>query len=487
MNRRFTLKFIKYIFLFLASSIFLMIIGLILFFYNFNILFYNSMEDIDADYLINGVTGTRGDYAFSENFQNMLEESDMEAYIVDDEGDAIHPENAGNLKQRIFDNLWGTMAMPYKEGEHVILIKETPENLSIQNSHAVDMSKLINSLYLHNHNAYQYYIEDDGLYFTENPLQRDYVHVDEFSERDITLFKRIGIILLVVPALNILITVIMAILLSRRISRPLFFYIDWIEQLARGRLYKPGSEHNHKRGKKLFQELDTSLETLNAQLIDDHLYQNQISYYREKWISQITHDLKSPLTSIYGYSKILAQYPVKTEAYSGLISEKAKYMEQLIDGLNHNFKIETSQMNIDREAFSIVDLLNGIKQTIGYRHMTVTHDLVDSEYYGNRLYLERMFVNLIDNSIEHNRHNPDISIHVRDTEDDLIIDYRDNGHGIGSMDMQAFRGTSSTKKEREGHGIGGSIILDAIDFHNGELSHISKSSGLHFVITLSKK
>ena len=76
-----------------------------------------------------------------------------------------------------------------------------------------------------------------------------------------------------------------------------------------------------RKDQKLYTELNESLSNLNDQLLNDRIYQNQINYYKEKWLNQISHDLKSPLTSIYGYSKLIKVADTQKH-YQNLIIEK---------------------------------------------------------------------------------------------------------------------------------------------------------------------
>ncbi|MGM2827089.1 histidine kinase dimerization/phospho-acceptor domain-containing protein, partial [Bacillus cereus group sp. Bce006] len=132
--------------------------------------------------------------------------------------------------------------------------------------------------------------------------------------------------------------------------------------------HQPTTKGNIKKYSKTFPELHTSLTTLNQQLLQDKIYQNQIHYYKSKWISQISHDLKSPLTSIYGYSKII-EVNQSNQKYLALISEKAKYMEELIQSLNKDFDNETKQMKNDKESFPIQSTVEKFVQTIGYENI----------------------------------------------------------------------------------------------------------------------
>lgn len=486
MNRRFALIFLKYIITFLILSLLVVIIGLFLFGINVNSLFSNnSPAKIDNYELITEINDDDEDgYILSDNLKSSLKEEGYTAFIVDDEANTIYPKSNRNLKSLIIDNITTTIAIPYKENAHFLLINENDAtNIDISNEDEVDTLMLIDSLYTKNYNDYNYHIIGDELQFFESPTTTDYAYVDEFTDTDITVFKLIGILLIVVPILIILLAIILSIIMTRRLSKPLFFYVDWLTQLSNGLLYKPSSSYNRKKSKKIYKELDEAVESLNAQLLEDRLYQNQIDYYRTKWLTQISHDLKSPLTSIYGYSKVMPYFPDDQKEYITLISDKALYMEQLIDSLNSTFKIETSQMELDKESFSLARALKEIIKTVGYKDINIDNNLDDDEFYGNKLYVERMFINLIENSLDHNEKNPIINISLEDNEEGIVITYEDNGQGIDQKDLsKLMQSKQTTKEDKDQHGLGFSIIMDAVNFHNGSFTAAPTEHGVKFII-----
>lgn len=487
MNRRFTLIFIKYISVFLALSFLVVITGLGLFIYYVLNVFSPSADTMEADDLIYAVEDDNGNYTFSDNFKAELEKSGYTAFIIDDNADPIYPKINHNIKDDIIENLPDVIALPYKKHEHFIMINENHNNNhpEINNPDEINTAQLIDSLYTHNYNGYEYYIEDGNLKFTESMTQQDYTYADEFTDGDITIFKLIGILFVAIPLLLIILTIIMAVILTQKLSRPLFFYADWLTQLSEGLLYKPSSAHNRKKSRKMYKELDAAVEELNTQLLADKLYRNQIDYYRDKWLSQLSHDLKSPLTSIYGYAKVMPYFPDDQKKYILLISDKAKYMENLIDSINSNFKLETSQMEVDKDMFSLTDTIQEIVGTVGYDNIKIINELDAEHYYGNKLYIERMFINLIENSLDHNETNPDINIHLSDEENSICIQYKDNGTGMDNYSAENFMRHGVTSKDNgENHGIGFSVIKDAIEFHNGSFTVIPVETGVHFKIDL---
>lgn len=154
------------------------------------------------------------------------------------------------------------------------------------------------------------------------------------------------------------------------------------------------------------------MSNLNDQLLNDRIYQNQINYYKEKWLNQISHDLKSPLTSIYGYSKLIKVADTQKH-YQNLIIEKAQYMNKLIESLSTNFDVETSQMKSDKQSFNIQQTINKLISSLNYSKIHVGYLFeAKTNFYGNKLYFERLFMNLIDNSIQHNKFYPSIEIEL---------------------------------------------------------------------------
>lgn len=487
MNRRFTLIFIKYISVFIALSFLVVITGLGLFTYYVLNVFTPSAETMTADDLIYVVEENNGSYTFSNQFKKELKDNGYAAFITDDNADPIYPKINHNIKNDIIENLPGVIALPYKEHEHFIMINENHNNKlpEINNPDEINTAQMIDSLYTHNHNSYEYYIEDGNLKFTESMTQQDYTYADEFTDSDITILKLIGILFVVIPLMLIVLTIFMAVMLTRKLSRPLFFYVDWLTQLSEGLLYKPSSAHNRSKSQKMYKELNDAVEELNTQLLTDKLYRNQIDYYRDKWLSQLSHDLKSPLTSIYGYAKVMPYFPDDQEKYILLISDKAKYMENLIKSINSKFKMETSQMEVDKDMFSLTNALQEILNTVGYDRVNVINELDAEHYYGNKLYIGRMFINLIENSLDHNKINPDIDIHLSDEDNGICIHYKDNGVGMDNNSAESFMKHGITSKDNnENHGIGFSVIKDAVEFHNGSFTVMPTETGVHFKIDL---
>jgi len=160
-------------------------------------------------------------------------------------------------------------------------------------------------------------------------------------------------------------------------------------------------------------------------------------------------------------------------------------MTELINSLNQNFKYETEQMGINKEAFDVIETTNQLINSFQYDKLTIINNLENPTFYGNKLYFERMIMNLIDNSIDHNKINPNIEITISYKNEVLIIDYRDDGVGISkAIEEKALHSTHTKKDNEKEHGIGFTIIMDSIHFHNGTFQSLPIEKGVHFRIKL---
>ncbi|WP_427856797.1 sensor histidine kinase [Staphylococcus pasteuri] len=485
MNKRFILKFFKYLTTFLTLSFVLIIITIVLMINLLMSASYSDIKSIDPDYFLSNKIK---DIPYT-HLNNLAKKENAELYVTNHKGDILYPKNFNkkNVKSLILNNINYANAIPTSKEEknYIVYIYKNNHQSSVKNAKHIKTHQLLQSITTHDYNKYNYNYQNNKIGFYKNSNQNP-ISSKSFSQNDIAN-KLIDIpkILIIALIINVVLALITSYLVSRRLTKPLGYYIDWIGNLSKEKLHQPNTKGNIKKYSKTYPELHTSLTLLNQQLLQDKMYQNQINYYKSKWISQISHDLKSPLTSIYGYSKII-EVDDSNKKYLNLISEKAKYMEDLIQSLNKDFDKETNQMKHDKESFPIQYTVEKFVSSIGYDNIELSF-LFDQEetFYGNKLYFERCLINLIENSIEHNNLNPKINILFDKIENTLLIDYKDNGQGLPSNKNDIFKPGYSTKATNKvNHGLGLTIIKEAIDYHNGSIHIIPTTNGVHFKIKL---
>ncbi|WP_154837229.1 sensor histidine kinase [Staphylococcus sp. Marseille-Q1834] len=492
MNKRFTLKFLKYIAIFFIINFIFSLIFIGLMTFNLVTNLYTSLSEVGPEYF----ETTNMNDTPNDRLRKLAKRENADLYFTKKNGDILYPNHlrGQNIKPKILDNIYNTNTINTQHNTYFIYIyHKKVKSPNITNDNQIKTSQLLNSLSIQDFNQYNFNINNGKLSFVKNSSFRDYENSYDLGYNFHDANKNFLKITLVFIIFNILLVAITAFLISKRLTKPLAYYIDWIGNLSEGKLYQPTSKQKRKRKRKrtkrkTYPELDHSLSQLNQQMLSDKFYHNQINYYKTKWINQISHDLKSPLTTIYGYSKLI-QTDEASQPYVQLISEKATFMSDLIDSLNQSFDLETQQMKQDKENFPTKATVERIASIIGYQQLSLSFNLGDeSQFYGNKLYFERLLINLINNSIEHNDKHPNITIDFTRESNKLIIDYIDDGQGLPQSNIDdLIKQSYTSKKDSAHHGMGLSIIQDAVHFHDGSIKVLPTDTGVHFHISLVDK
>ncbi|RHB46074.1 sensor histidine kinase [Enterocloster aldenensis] len=234
----------------------------------------------------------------------------------------------------------------------------------------------------------------------------------------------------------------------------------------------------------VFSNLYHSLNSLNAEIRASDQLRAQTEKMREEWISNITHDLKTPLSPIKGYAEILGESDVISKGqcrrYAGIIHKNVSYIETLIDDLKLTYQLENGMLPISREKQDIVRFLKelaiDILNTPEYENRTIHFECTENPvfYSFDQTLFTRAFRNLIINAFVHGDETTEIALRVSASDTELKIDVSDNGKGMGEemtghLFDRYYRGTNTGKKP-EGSGLGLAIAKGIIELHGGMIS-----------------
>ncbi|MTI69809.1 MAG: HAMP domain-containing histidine kinase [Firmicutes bacterium] len=285
---------------------------------------------------------------------------------------------------------------------------------------------------------------------------------------------------------SLVITIIIALLvgyiLSLFLSKPIIEIIKGIEDLSKGRYIK------RKKSKGVYKKVYDSLNILSMTLKRNETERLKNEKLREEWITNITHDIKTPLASIKGYSEVLldSDYNLsnkENKKYIEIIKNKSNYISKLVSDLKLTYEIKNSSIininkkenlvNIIRET--IIDILNHPKYQDRLINFYTDMDKINIKC--NPLLLKRAFTNLLYNAIIHNPKDTKIKVNIR-KEENIIIEIEDNGIGMESKDIENlfkryYRGTN-TGETHKGSGLGMAIAKQIINAHKGKIQVNSK-------------
>ena len=251
-----------------------------------------------------------------------------------------------------------------------------------------------------------------------------------------------------------------------------------------------------------FKELYQNYEDMRLRLKESaeeklmHERQNRIL------ISNISHDLKTPVTSIKGYAEGLidgvANTPEKRQNYIQTIYNKANDMDQLINELTLYSNIDSDRIIYNFRKISVADYFGDCVEEIGVdmesRGIQLNYvNLVSPEtlIIADPEQMKRVINNIISNSVKYmDKERGKIDFRILDEQDAVRVEIEDNGKGIGARDLpnifeRFYRTDSSRNSTQGGSGIGLSIVKKVIEDHGGYIwatSREGEGTCMHFVL-----
>lgn len=209
---------------------------------------------------------------------------------------------------------------------------------------------------------------------------------------------------------------------------------------------------------------------------------------RQEFSANVSHELKTPLTSISGFAELLQNNMVRTEdvpLFAGKIYKEAQRLINLIQDI-----IKLSQLDEKNSSFmkEPLNLSTICKQTILRLNDKALNKNVslqfeekgNSDIVGIKQLIEELVYNLIENAIKYNKINGTVSVQLVNTNDDLIFSVKDTGIGISDDDLphvfeRFYRADKSRSQiQVEGTGLGLAIVKHIAEFHHAQLSIESK-------------
>ena len=219
-------------------------------------------------------------------------------------------------------------------------------------------------------------------------------------------------------------------------------------------------------------------------------------------ISNISHDLRTPITAIKGYVEGIldgvADTPEKVDKYMRTIYNKAIDMDRLINELTLYAKIDTNRIPYNFKRINageyFHDCIEEIELELEAEHLGLSYfNYVSDEVLiiADPEQLKRVIDNIIGNSIKYmDKEHGLINIRIKDVGDFIQVEIEDNGKGIAQKDLpfifdRFYRTDASRNSATGGSGIGLSIVKKIIEDHGGKIWATSKESTgtvMYFVI-----
>ena len=235
--------------------------------------------------------------------------------------------------------------------------------------------------------------------------------------------------------------------------------------------------------------------------INDVTENRQITKIKEELVLNVSHELRTPLSGIIGAIEYLNQN-LKNEDKTinkmiDIILRNSNRLNEITQDLLSLSEIENKEKNGQLKR-NVVDLREIIKNAEGIIFSTQKiKEVKISKNYQNAPIpfngfaneLEKIFTNILQNSLKFISNNGKIEINIKQNIDKIIIEIKDNGPGISPQDLEKiferfYTVDHSRSKELSGTGLGLSIVKHAVNLHEGQIEALPSNDGAHFKITL---
>lgn len=256
------------------------------------------------------------------------------------------------------------------------------------------------------------------------------------------------------------------------------------------------------RGRDEFSEVAKALEAMRQRLKENAVEKLETEDKEKQLISNIAHDLKTPLTAIQGYAEGLmdgvASTPEKQMSYIKTIYNKAGEMDTLLNELTIYSKIDTNRIPYDFKVLNVSAFFMDCAEELG---MDLDNQNIKLNYYNSvdedvlmiadPEQIRRVIHNIVSNSVKYmGKDTGLIQLRVLDVGDFVQIEIQDDGRGIAMQDMpyifdRMYRGDVSRNSSIRGSGIGLSIVQKIIEDHGGNIWANSKEgegTTMYFVL-----
>lgn len=274
------------------------------------------------------------------------------------------------------------------------------------------------------------------------------------------------------------------------IYRPLRKIIDAATQYASGNLDYEIPVYTHDE----IGFLSASLNYMSSQLKDMEDYQKKI-------VANVSHDFRSPLTSIKGYVGAIADGtipPELHEKYLKIILFETERLTDLTQDLLTLNAFDTKEMLLNKTRF---DVQEAIKHTAASFEGICTEKLISIELlllseptwvYADQRKIQQVLYNLIDNAIKFSERESTVTIEVTRKNEKFFISVKDSGLGIPKKELNKiwerfYKSDLSRGKDKKGTGLGLSIVKEAIQAHDENINVVSTEGvGTEFIFSLTR-
>lgn len=292
----------------------------------------------------------------------------------------------------------------------------------------------------------------------------------------------------IIAFVNFILSLLLLFVFWYYVYRPLGRINYGAGEFARGNLNHKIDVHSH-------DEMGYLADTLN--LMAGELRKN--NDYQKNFISNVSHDFRSPLTSIKGFTEAMMDGTIPPELhgkYLGIISQETDRLDKLTKSILELNTLSAGKVSLNYSDFDINEMLKRIISVFegSCRKKKITINLIltgtSLQVHADKEKIEQVIYNLLDNAVKFSERNTQIKVETTIRHNKCHISVKDEGCGIPKDSLpkiwdRFFKDDISRGRDRKGTGLGLSIVKDIITAHDQTITVVSTENvGTEFAFTL---
>lgn len=208
---------------------------------------------------------------------------------------------------------------------------------------------------------------------------------------------------------------------------------------------------------------------------------------RQEFSANVSHELKTPLTSIRGYTELIRSHTIQDSAQIDTcldcVLKESDHMTQLINDILTISKLETEEMQVTYSHIQVKKLLDSVVETlkpqIEAMHLNVYVNATEFTVFASLDHIKGIFYNLISNAIKYNKQNGRIDVVLKKNQKNMYFSVEDTGVGIAQEEQSRifqrfYRVDKQRSKTIPGTGLGLSIVKHVVYYYQGKIHLTSK-------------
>lgn len=222
---------------------------------------------------------------------------------------------------------------------------------------------------------------------------------------------------------------------------------------------------------------------------------NSIDHLRKDFVSNVSHELKTPIASIQGFTKLLADDNISKEEkneYINIILEETNRLSNLSSNMIKLSKYENQEIITNKKEYKLDEQLRKaiimLEEKINQKNIKITLKSEPTTIIQDEDLIMEIWINLLNNAVKYTKENGKIEIKIEEKDNFIVVQIKDNGIGIAKEKQdRVFEKFYQAEKSHssEGSGLGLAIVKKIVDLTEGKIEMESKEAkGTTFTVFL---